>query len=80
MFILFLANGNCYIKIIKKAVSGMLPKNKLRDRRLERLLVFPDNEHPYAENILRRYDLEPITLPRESELLTELGGLKQQLR
>lgn len=35
-------------QIIRKAVSGMLPKNKFRDRRLERLLVFPDEDHPYA--------------------------------
>lgn len=25
----------------------MLPKNKLRDRRLERLKIFPDDAHPY---------------------------------
>jgi len=36
-------------KIIQNAVSGMLPKNKLRDRRMVRLFVFPENEHPYAE-------------------------------
>ncbi|KAK0522165.1 54S ribosomal protein L23, mitochondrial [Tilletia horrida] len=34
-------------EIIRKAVSGMLPKNKLRERRLERLKIFPDDEHPY---------------------------------
>ncbi|KAJ1730063.1 54S ribosomal protein L23, mitochondrial [Coemansia biformis] len=43
-------------KIIEKAVSGMLPKNRLRKVRLERLLVFPDGEHPYTENIIKRYD------------------------
>ncbi|KAJ1960076.1 54S ribosomal protein L23, mitochondrial [Dipsacomyces acuminosporus] len=43
-------------KIIEKAVSGMLPKNRLRKVRLERLLVFPEAEHPYVENILKRYD------------------------
>lgn len=37
------------VKIIKHAVSGMLPKNKLRDRRLTRLFVFADEKHPYAE-------------------------------
>ncbi len=36
-------------KIIENAVSGMLPKNKHRDRRMRRLFVFPENEHPYAE-------------------------------
>ncbi|CAD6885715.1 unnamed protein product [Tilletia controversa] len=44
-------------EIIRKAVSGMLPKNKLRERRLDRLKIFPDEEHPYKSNILTRYDL-----------------------
>ena len=30
-----------------KAVFGMLPKNKLRDRLITRLYVFPDADHPY---------------------------------
>lgn len=38
-------------KVIENAVSGMLPKNKLRDRRMRRLYVFPENEHPYADKI-----------------------------
>ncbi|MCO5550074.1 hypothetical protein L7F22_003553 [Adiantum nelumboides] len=36
-------------EIIRKAVSGMLPKNTFRDRRLERLLIFADEEHPYED-------------------------------
>lgn len=36
-------------EIIKHAVSGMLPKNKLRERRLTRLFIFADNKHPYAD-------------------------------
>jgi len=34
-------------EIIKRAVSGMLPKNKLRDRRLTRLFIYADDKHPY---------------------------------
>lgn len=34
-------------QIIRRAVSGMLPKNKLRERRLERLKIFADDNHPY---------------------------------
>ncbi len=34
-------------EIIRHAVSGMLPKNKLRDRRMTRLFVFRGSEHPY---------------------------------
>lgn len=36
-------------KIIEHAVSGMLPKNKHRKRRLKRLFVFPDDKHPYSD-------------------------------
>jgi len=32
-------------KVIREAVYGMLPKNKLRDRRMKRLLVFEDSSH-----------------------------------
>jgi large subunit ribosomal protein L13 len=35
----------------------MLPKNKLRQRRLERLKVFPGDEHPYDHVLMRRYDI-----------------------
>lgn len=38
-------------EIIKRAVSGMLPKNKLRDQRLKRLFVFADENHPYKEKL-----------------------------
>ena len=36
-------------KIIHYAVSGMLPKNKLRDQRLRRLKVFSDDQHLYQD-------------------------------
>lgn len=38
-------------KVIKLAVSGMLPKNKLRDPRLKRLKIFTGHEHPYEKLI-----------------------------
>ena len=38
-------------KIIQNAVSGMLPKNKLRDQRLKRLKVFASSEHSYTDKI-----------------------------
>lgn len=38
-------------EILKKAVSGMLPKNKLRKPRLERLKVFDGADHRYKQNI-----------------------------
>lgn len=36
-------------KIIYHAVSGMLPKNKLRDKRLTRLKIFAGEEHKYKD-------------------------------
>lgn len=36
-------------KIIRYAVTGMLPKNKLRDKRLARLKIFVDEKHPYQD-------------------------------
>lgn len=35
--------------IIKHAVKGMLPQNKLRDRMLSRLFIFAGEEHTYAD-------------------------------
>ncbi|KAK7696067.1 hypothetical protein QCA50_000709 [Cerrena zonata] len=44
-------------EIIRQAVSGMLPKNKLRDRRLDRLRIFPDEEIGiFKHNILKRFE------------------------
>lgn len=36
-------------KIIRHAVLGMLPQNKLRDRMMKRLFVFKDVEHKYKD-------------------------------
>jgi large subunit ribosomal protein L13 len=36
-------------EVVRRAVSGMLPKNKLRDRRLARLFIYADDKHPYEE-------------------------------
>jgi large subunit ribosomal protein L13 len=38
-------------EVIRLAVRGMLPKNKLRDRRMKRLKVYAGPEHPHkAQN------------------------------
>ncbi len=34
-------------RMVVNGVGGMLPKNKLRDKRLARLFVFADDNHPY---------------------------------
>lgn len=38
-------------KVIYHSVMGMLPKNKLRDRRLTRLKIFIGIDHPYNDKI-----------------------------
>lgn len=39
------------LKVIEASVKGMLPKNKLRDKRLRRLKVFTTDKHPYADKL-----------------------------
>lgn len=36
-------------KVIRLAVLGMLPKNKLRNQRIKRLKIFADQNHIYPE-------------------------------
>lgn len=38
-------------EIIRHAVFGMLPKNKLRDRMITRLYIFPEADHPYQNKV-----------------------------
>jgi len=41
-------------QVLNLAVSGMLPKNKLRDPRLGRLYIFPDERHSYQEKFEKK--------------------------
>ncbi|KAJ8463936.1 hypothetical protein ONZ45_g3393 [Pleurotus djamor] len=60
-------------EIIRHAVSGMLPKNKLRDRRLERLYVFPSYRMGIlGGNIMRSW--EDGTLPPDWDPKTPTLG------
>jgi large subunit ribosomal protein L13 len=38
-------------EIVKKAVYGMLPSNKLRNEMMKRLKVYKNDEHPYQDQI-----------------------------
>lgn len=38
-------------RIIKSAVSGMLPNNKLRDSMLKRLFIFANEKHQYQDKL-----------------------------
>ncbi|MCJ1323967.1 54S ribosomal protein L23, mitochondrial [Thelotrema lepadinum] len=40
-------------EVLKRAVRGMLPKNRLRDVRMGRLKAFEGNGHPYKESLVR---------------------------
>jgi large subunit ribosomal protein L13 len=40
-------------KVVRHAVSGMLPKNKLRDQRLARLHVFAGAEHTFTDKFTK---------------------------
>ncbi|MCJ1472568.1 54S ribosomal protein L23, mitochondrial [Lambiella insularis] len=40
-------------EVLRKAVRGMLPKNRLRDGRLSRLKVFEGPAHPYKDNLVK---------------------------
>ena len=40
-------------EVLKKAVRGMLPKNRLRDKRLARLKVYEGESTPYGLNMVR---------------------------
>ena len=41
-------------EIIKRAVSGMLPKNKFRSDRLNRVHVFPKAEHSFKDKFINK--------------------------
>ena len=38
---------------MRHAVWGMLPKNKLRDRLITRLYLYPESEHPYKDKFTK---------------------------
>jgi large subunit ribosomal protein L13 len=40
-------------EVLRKAVSGMLPKNRLRKERLARLKTFEGPSHPYGQNLIQ---------------------------
>lgn len=40
-------------EVLRKAVRGMLPKNRLRDDRMQRLKAFEGAAHPYQENLVK---------------------------
>jgi large subunit ribosomal protein L13 len=49
--------------IIKHAVRGMLPDNRLRDKMLGRLLIFPGSEHAYQD----KFKVQKLKVKTEEE-------------
>lgn len=41
-----------YGEVLRRAVKGMIPKNKLRLVRMDRLKLYDGDEHPYKQNLL----------------------------
>ncbi|MBI5044953.1 MAG: 50S ribosomal protein L13 [Candidatus Levybacteria bacterium] len=41
-------------EVIRHAVKGMLPQNRLRDRMLKRLFIFPGGEHTYQDKFVQK--------------------------
>ncbi len=48
-------------EIVTRAVKGMLPQNRLRDRMLKRLFVFANAEHPYNDKFKMKSEKLEIT-------------------
>lgn len=62
-------------KIIKRAVRGMLPKNKLQDPRMKRLKVFAGAEHTHTAQNPIKIELRP---QRNAEIVTPQGKLVKE--
>lgn len=59
-------------EVLRRAVRGMLPKNRLRDDRMARLKCFEGEGHPYKWNLVR------LGGTREVSRLPEVrGGLEE---
>jgi large subunit ribosomal protein L13 len=56
-------------EILRRAVSGMLPKNRLRKVRLARLRTFEGAAHPYRENIVRVGRSRVVDMPQVKSTL-----------
>lgn len=65
--------------VLQKAVKGMIPKNKLRLARLDRLKVFNGDEHPYKENLIAFAD-EMDEVREKTKLLEEKEADMAKLR
>ncbi|KAK3050859.1 hypothetical protein LTR09_007937 [Extremus antarcticus] len=64
-------------EVLRRAVRGMLPKNRLRDDRMARLKCFEGPSHPYKQNILRLGRESPISqLPEVQQTLRQYNPVE----
>lgn len=57
-----------YGEVLRRAVKGMIPKNKLKWARLDRLKLYDGDEHPYKENLIAFADETADMRAKLSEL------------
>ncbi|KAF8246259.1 54S ribosomal protein L23 [Wilcoxina mikolae CBS 423.85] len=67
-------------EVLRKAVSGMLPKNRLRDVRLARLKAFEGPGHPYKKNIIQLNDVTIRTAETEKSETPVMDAIKTELK
>ena len=58
-------------EILRKAVSGMLPKNNLRKARNRKLRIFPGPEHDFVGPKYADIEWVPLTLPERTIRMTK---------
>lgn len=67
-----------YGEIIKRAVKGMIPKNKLKWARLDRLKIYDGDEHPYKQNLIAFADETPEVMAKLNELQRKESEMARQ--
>ena len=65
-------------EILRRAVRGMLPKNRLRDVRMARLKCFEGSEHPYRQNLHQVGGVAVGGLPEVQEAFRNARAVKVQ--
>ncbi|QDS75738.1 hypothetical protein FKW77_008352 [Venturia effusa] len=67
-------------EILRRAVRGMLPKNRLRDIRLGRLKTFEGHAHPHKKNILQYPNQNVRSMQALENLsITEMPEVKSRI-
>ncbi|KAF2673176.1 ribosomal protein L13 [Microthyrium microscopicum] len=62
-------------EVLRRAVRGMLPKNRLRDVRLARLRAFETASHPYKANVVK-YPMQGVKNLIVEEAMTKMAAEK----